>query len=420
MAFFMNLPQKPDIGSILGEGLGQGISHGLQEQVGSYFGKRRQERALEDFFSSEQGQRLSGEEKSLISGYTKGLLPPQALSKVFNKIDPNVEAENVEIMKNAFGEDFANIWKATGQGERTALTNAALDAKLRGVDIRNLLGELKGRPTQPQLTDENLGVEAKYDTPQGDFEFKEDVEFPSYQLDSSGKTPKELNTYRSQLRKENAKPYATAVEEYKNLKKEQGSIHNLKTLNKREDLPSTFVEKLSKGINPFTGKIFLPSRASPAVELWEKTINNFTTQAKNSFGARVTNFELERFLARLPRLINSRKGRELILEQMDLINQIDALESKSREDTYEHYKLDNITPEDATRIARQRIEKPIASLIEKFNKIDDRIDALASSSGNNQFQKGNFPSPAENEGRIIRLKSGERFKSDGQSWRKIQ
>ncbi len=111
----------------------------------------------------------------------------------------------------------------------------------------------------------------------------------------------------------------------------------------------------SININPKTGDLFLPAAASPEEQLFVKTVNDFTVKAKDSFGARVTNFELDRFMQRLPTLANSTEGRKLILRQMTVVNQINQLEKKAIQKVFDQYGVRNIDYADAENKARSSI-----------------------------------------------------------------
>jgi hypothetical protein len=130
------------------------------------------------------------------------------------------------------------------------------------------------------------------------------------------------------------------------------------SLNLLEELDET--EKVGEGlhnlnINPLTGSLFVPKVATPEEQLFVKTVNDFTVKAKDSFGARVTNFELDRFMQRLPTLANSQAGRRLIIGQMRIVNQINQLEKRALQDVFDQYGIRNIDYADAENIARKKI-----------------------------------------------------------------
>lgn len=140
-------------------------------------------------------------------------------------------------------------------------------------------------------------------------------------------------------------------------------------------------EGLNKlNINPKTGDLFIPQLANAEEQLFVKTVNDFTVKAKDSFGARVTNFELDRFMQRLPTLANSTEGRKLILKQMQTINKINQLEKSAIQDVFDKYGVRNIDYVDAENKAREQIKEQKEALrknytdLEKVAKKDEQAE----------------------------------------------
>lgn len=109
-------------------------------------------------------------------------------------------------------------------------------------------------------------------------------------------------------------------------------------------------------INPKTGDLFVPQFANAEEQLFVKTVNDFTVKAKDSFGANVTNFELTRFMQRLPTLANSPEGRKLILRHMRIVNEALQLEKKALQDVFDTYGVRNIDFVEAENMARKKIQ----------------------------------------------------------------
>ncbi len=147
------------------------------------------------------------------------------------------------------------------------------------------------------------------------------------------------------------------------LMKNSETIHNLEN----ESMSLGLLQELDKtgrigeglhqlNINPKTGDLFLPKAGTREEQLFVKTVNDFTVKAKDSFGARVTNFELDRFMQRIPTLANSAEGRELIIRQMQIVNQINGLEKREIQKVFDQYGVRNIDYADAETKARKSIE----------------------------------------------------------------
>lgn len=123
-------------------------------------------------------------------------------------------------------------------------------------------------------------------------------------------------------------------------------------------------------INPKTGDLFIPQLATPEEQLFVKTVNDFTVKAKDSFGARVTNFELDRFMQRLPTLANSKEGRRLIMRQMNIINELNTLEKRAVQEVFDQYGVRNIDYVDAENKARVKIKDQKDALRKEYLDIE--------------------------------------------------
>lgn len=123
-------------------------------------------------------------------------------------------------------------------------------------------------------------------------------------------------------------------------------------------------------INPLNGNLILPGAANPEEQLFVKTVNDFTVKAKDSFGARVTNFELDRFMQRLPTLANSKEGRALIIRQMQIVNHINQLEKKEIQKVFDQYGIRNIDYADAENKARESIKVEKEDLRKEYYNLE--------------------------------------------------
>jgi hypothetical protein len=177
----------------------------------------------------------------------------------------------------------------------------------------------------------------------------------------------------------------------------------LESLNKSGKLPKDFgllnVDK--------EGNLRLPFAASPEAQRFVKTLNEFSTGAKDTFGSRVTNFDLTQFLKRFPTLLNSEEGRRQIAEQMKIVNEINSVYYKNLQDVFSKSggarRIDSDIAQD---LAERRSEKTIDELVKKFDEIG---------------QFSSQPAASQFKGRKIRDKeTGEILLSDGENWIPVQ
>jgi hypothetical protein len=124
-------------------------------------------------------------------------------------------------------------------------------------------------------------------------------------------------------------------------------------------------------INPINGNLIVPKLATKEEQLFVKTVNDFTVKAKDSFGARVTNFELDRFMQRLPTLANSSEGRKLIMRQMKIVNETNALEKRALQQIFDKYGVRNIDYADAENEARKSIQSQKEQLRQEYLNLEE-------------------------------------------------
>ncbi len=151
------------------------------------------------------------------------------------------------------------------------------------------------------------------------------------------------------------------------------------------------------------GNLRLPFASSPEAQRYVKTLNEFSVGAKDTFGSRVTNFDLQQYLKRYPTLMNSEEGRKQLLEQMKIVNQINAVYYKNLKNVYDKAGgVRNIDADIAERFAEQLSEDKVNELSKRFKDIG---------------QFSTKPQASEFEGKKIRDKeTGEIFISDGTDW----
>ncbi len=316
----------------------------------------------------------------------------------------SIDEESVNTIEKNFGKNASQIWKASSTGGRTELLKMMLDAKLRGDNVDQLLSGIEDASDRsPEMVDAAAKTAIT-----GEFQYPKVNPF-------SGLKPNEVPAAREARRKENVPRYEASKTKRDNAEKEERSIGILNNINESGELP----EGLGKWvINPSTGEpysvVSLAGKVNSSTQRWIKTLNDFTTKAKESFPGRVTNFDLQRFMARLPGLLNTPDGRQVILSQMDLTSKIDHLYDDALTKVYRHYGADKITPEQADEIAESMILGEKRGLEEQLAALDTQSDSLYNRTLPEQSE---FPDAASSKGRRIKDQdTGELYESDGTTW----
>jgi hypothetical protein len=258
--------------------------------------------------------------------------------------------ENVLVergMAPEIAKQYSTLYKSSTEGGKTELLKTIGEFEKRGLF----------KPVKPS------------GAPQG--EVKEgESQFPELDADR-GLTPADVVHREDKRETTNIPLYNDARTALRNNQKQGLYIDRLSQLNDSSKLPQGFGKM---DINPKSGEIFFPALAGKEAELYEKTINEFTSAAKDSYGARVTNFDLQQFMRRLPRLSNSPEGRKLILAQMKVLQELDRVHEQSLVDTYDHYGVGKINTQQAQNIAEQYRKNKEDELLARYHTLDGLLD----------------------------------------------
>lgn len=278
-----------------------------------------------------QGQDRSQERKKM--EFESGLRQKELTEK--NRME-ELSLPDYETVKSQFGETFAKLYKIAPTGGKTELLRTGLDSLLRGQNVNDLLG----------------GIESPEDVNESQIPIKQDgkFEFPKLKPPSN-LTPAGREKHETEIRKANSPIY----------KENSNKARATKGIEQRLDILEKLNEKLPEGlarlainsdgnISPIALKAKL---VPPEFERYAKTVNDFLDTAKDTFGSRVTNYDIQVFKARLPGLLNSKEGRKQITQQMKILNKIESNYRNSLKKIYNHYGLGKISEEQAEEMAER-------------------------------------------------------------------
>lgn len=126
-------------------------------------------------------------------------------------------------------------------------------------------------------------------------------------------------------------------------------------------------------INPNTGEPYavasLLGLVNPETQVFVKTINDYLSVAKDFFGGRVTDFDIKAFKSRLPNLLNTQDGRRMIIEQMKLMEELQAVYDEELEKGFKHYGR-NASYDQITKVVDEKVELRQQEVIKKINSLD--------------------------------------------------
>lgn len=201
--------------------------------------------------------------------------------------------------------------------------------------------------------------------------------------------------------KETKAERAAIVNEAKAAKDSLARLDRMNELNKTGKLNSPlYIEFLKK-----TG-FDIPALTTPDSQEFRKLEVDFLRDAKNIFGARVTNYEAAQFLKSIPSLSQSKEGREKVIQNLRIMNEAKL----ARADTLRKILKENngVPPLDLAEQIEDRISPKIDKLHEQFVRgLQSKIETSFN----------DLPAAEKYNGRKIRdRKTGKILQSNGQEW----
>lgn len=147
------------------------------------------------------------------------------------------------------------------------------------------------------------------------------------------------------------------------------------------------------------------SLLTPEAQQYIKIIVNQLKNARDTFGARVTNFEAAKFLQGLPTLMNTAKGRERIIRDLKIVNKINQLHKQGILDAFNELGgSSKVSFSQARELAEKRISKQVEDL--KKQRLNPNKKTFSS-----------MPDPSLYNGKdLIDDTTNQRFTSDGKKW----
>lgn len=184
--------------------------------------------------------------------------------------------------------------------------------------------------------------------------------------------------------------YQQANDKIRSFTRDKERIDILDKLNESKKLPKD-LGRLN--VNK-EGNLRLPFASSPEAQRFVKTLNEFSAGAKDTFGSRVTNFDLQQYLQRFPTLLNSDEGRRQIVQQMKVVNDINSVYYKNLKKVFDKAGGSrHIDTDIAESIADQLSEKEVEKLVGKFDQIGQK-SSIKEAPNSKEFIKMRDPSGA--------------------------
>jgi hypothetical protein len=194
-----------------------------------------------------------------------------------------------------------------------------------------------------------------------------------------GLTKAESVKWRNENRKHMIPDLKKYNEESRANDKVEREIKGLQETSRSNNLPSGLGTLV---LNPNTGEPYALAQwlglVNTDTQKWVKQVTDFIGNAKNFFGGRVTNFDVGVFKQRLPGLMNTKEGRESIMNMMLLNHQMGSLDAQVWKDGYHKYgdKADYPSISRAVQDDIERRREQMTARAEQMAKDSQALDTF--------------------------------------------
>lgn len=175
------------------------------------------------------------------------------------------------------------------------------------------------------------------------------------------------------------------------------------------ELEDKFPSSLTVGLFTKDGELrpSVASQLSPEAQEAVKLIADNLTGAKDTFGARVTNFDLQSYMKRLPTLLNTAEGRRRVLRDLRLMNKLNRNHEKGVLDIVDREGgPQKISISKAERLYRKEHAKEIEDIKKEFVNPERK-----------NFSSLESIDPKVYQGRVVvDEETGQKFRSNGKDW----
>lgn len=350
MAQIFNRP--PSIGESIGTGLGTGISSGLQQLLSSKLQEIQNQKGASQLqsifgFSPEESQFFVSRPE-LLSEYLKrggGMAAAQpqqesAMAPLQELMPP--EQSGIQALQQQLGINPSQAMAEQAQQQPQQPESQALQQQS---GKKPTLREVFTQPTAAEKRDlKKIEIaERKAKAQEEQFKQKEEREAKKTAF-------KETKAERKQI-----------------IDKARAARQNLHDLNRMEELEKEgkldtpgYVEFLKRS------GLDIPALLNPGSEEFNKIAANFIRGAKDTFGSRISNFEVEQFLRTLPNLSQSPEGRKRVIANLKYLNRADIEYNEALKDIMAKNK--NIPPLDLLEQVDLKVDKKLSKLADKFKE----------------------------------------------------
>lgn len=302
---------------------------------------------------------------------------------------------------------------ALGYDPQEAEAISYLDPELQKIAIKEKLRQPSQQAYQQglsQLLGGNAGTESTGDNvPEaiqtGGLTEKQATELAKLGIQKQQHTEKQ----RASAYKETKEDRQTIMKSAKSARENDMRLNRIKELDKKGNIQNPLLYSALKKVG-----LDIPALKNADSQELDKLSNDFLKSAKDVFGSRLTNFDVQTFLSTVPSLSNTKEGRARVIRNLELFNKGALEREKAMRDILKENK--GTPPLDLA----DRVEERVAPALDKIAQ--EFVSGVAASEGNLSVgsKLSSLPEPsAVPAGTRIKKKDGTVLENTGSQWKKV-
>ncbi len=356
-----------DFGSILGRQLGTGLSKGLgtlaQYKMNEILKKQREAEAASAFKAlgtpDEQALQLSQFPESVQKELIKGMREYLPYGNLLNRADAETSPMTAFREAQQIPQEVLNSISATSPMDHLVTNylnspNAQQATKPQQVLLKPDMQPAKqiSQEYQPPMRPRNL-AEAKLMQQQRKEQMALDKEARIEQ--------RAIDRENAPFVKETRDKYKSALEDERRLNRMEELI-NTKNLSRPRFV--SLLNTLKKGV--WGVGLDFTSALTPETQEYDKLTQEFVKGAKNIFGSRITDADLNAFMRLLPDLSKDRDGKRRVIHNMRLTNEAAKIKNKIMDDIIR--QNGGRIPRNLDMLVEQQADQPLQLLADRFKE----------------------------------------------------
>lgn len=276
------------------------------------------------------------------------------LARFFPQERPGAAPQDIAAMKETFtqlglspdeSERYANLYGISPTGGQTEVVRKVAD----------LISRQGGQMAGDSMLEPEMQEQPRERSQISSF-IKENFQ---------GLNPREGAQQQQKYSEKNEEARSEAAQKARKFEGTLTTLDRMSTLNSEGNFPATITRNI---VLKKDGDLRFPEITDPTGRSQEyiKLVNGFMKDAKDYFGSRVTNFDLQSFKQMLPTLMNSSTGRERIINSMKIQTNIEKVLQDEIKNIYDEYGVRKLSRSQVEQLAEQRAEPKLEQLREQF------------------------------------------------------